>query len=300
MCGIAGIAGSNDRDMAEMVIRRMTDRLAHRGPDADGFLVEDGIALGHRRLSIIDLSEAANQPQFDSNGRFAVILNGEIYNFRYVKKQFPDYPFRTESDTEVILAAYAKYGPDCLRLLNGMFAFAIWDRERRELFVARDRLGVKPLYYSLLADGTFVFASEIRSILESGLVERKLNDPALTEYLMYQSVYAPRTIVEGIHQLPAGSFCIHADGKLQITPYWRIEETGVDEEFADEAAVKARVRELLLLSVEQRMISDVRLGAFLSGGIDSSSVVALMSEVSDMPVDTFSVTFDDPEFDESR
>src|SRR5687767_14243042 len=126
MCGIAGIAGSNDRDRTEMVIRRMTDRLAHRGPDGDGFVVEDGIGLGHRQRSMIDLSEAANQPQFDSNARFAIILIGEIYNVRYVKIQFPAYPFRTESDTEVILAAYAKYGPDCLRLLNGMFAFAIW------------------------------------------------------------------------------------------------------------------------------------------------------------------------------
>jgi asparagine synthase (glutamine-hydrolysing) len=300
MCGIAGIAGMKDRDAATSAVGRMTDRIAHRGPDADGFFIEDGIALGHRRLSIIDLSEAANQPQFDTTNRYAIILNGEIYNFREVKAQFPEYSFRTESDTEVILAAYAKRGPDCLSLLNGMFTIAIWDKQRRELFVARDRLGVKPLYYAQTNDGALVFASEIRAILESGFVERKLNRETLSEYLMYQSVYAPRTIVENIEQLPAGSFGIYSDAGFEIKPYWRIEDRSGDFDFKDEVEVRRKVKELLLGSVERRMISDVRLGAFLSGGIDSSAVVALMSEASDQPVDTFSVTFDEAEFDESR
>ena len=300
MCGIAGIAGMKDTEDARCTIERMTDRIAHRGPDADGFFVDDGVALGHRRLSIIDLSEAANQPQFDVSNRYAIILNGEIYNFRDVKAEFHDYPFRTESDTEVILAAYAKYGPDCVSLLNGMFAIAIWDKQRRELFVARDRLGVKPLYYSLTSDGVLVFASEIRAILESGLVERKLNREAISEYLLYQSVYAPRTIVDGIHQIPAGSFGLFSDAGFEIKTYWRIEDKTGSHDLADAAAVKRNVKELLLASVERRMISDVRLGAFLSGGIDSSAVVALMSEVSDQPVDTFSVTFSEPEYDESE
>ncbi|HEX6124947.1 MAG TPA: asparagine synthase (glutamine-hydrolyzing) [Pyrinomonadaceae bacterium] len=300
MCGIAGIAGFKDNEAARISVEKMTARVAHRGPDADGFFVHDGIALGHRRLSIIDLSVAANQPQFDSTDRYAIILNGEIYNFREVKANLHDYPFRTESDTEVILAAYAKYGPECLSQLNGMFAVAIWDNRRRELFVARDRLGVKPLYYSVTADGAFIFASEIRAILESGFVERKLNDRALSEYLLYQSVYAPQTIVENIHQLPAGAFGIYSGQGLRINSYWQIENRPEEYDFSDGVAVKRRVKELLLASIERRMISDVRLGAFLSGGIDSSAVVALMSEVSHQPVDTFSVTFNEKEFDESR
>ena len=300
MCGIAGIAGLDDKAAADAAIRRMSERLAHRGPDADGFFVEDGIALGHRRLSIIDLSEAANQPQFDVTGRYSIILNGEIYNYRDVKRLFPDYPYRTESDTEAIIAAYSKVGHECLSYLNGMFAIAIWDREKRELFVARDRLGVKPLYYSLSSDGVFVFASEIRSILESGVVDRTLDHGALFEYLMYQSVYSPRTIVKDIKQLPAGSYAVYSDAALSIETYWQIEDEHPSHSFGDESDVKRNVRELLLRSVERRMISDVRLGAFLSGGIDSSAVVALMSEVSDQPVDTFSVTFGEKEFDESR
>lgn len=300
MCGIAGVAGITDHQRSRAIIERMTTSIAHRGPDADGFLVEDGIALGHRRLSIIDLSEAANQPQFDSTGRYAIILNGEIYNFRDVKAQLPDYPFRTESDTEAIVAAYAKHGPECLALLNGMFAIAIWDQVRRELFIARDRLGVKPLYYALTPDNVLVFASEIRAVLESGFVGRNLDRSSLSEYLVYQSVYAPNTIVEDIKQLPAGTFALHSDAGLKIKPYWRLENKTGDHDFADETAVKKQVKELLLASVERRMISDVRLGAFLSGGIDSSAVVALMSEVSDQPVDTFSVTFSEKEFDESE
>jgi asparagine synthase (glutamine-hydrolysing) len=300
MCGIAGIAGLKDKESAAARVERMTRRIGHRGPDAEGFFVDDGIALGHRRLSIIDLSETANQPLFDSTGRFAIMLNGEIYNYRDVKREFPDYPFRTNSDTEVILAAYEKYGSDCLSLLNGMFTIALWDKERRELFVARDRLGVKPFYYSITADGAFVFASEIRAILESGLVERELNREVLSEYLMYQSIYAPRTIVRNINQLPAGSFGIYSEAGFRMETFWQIEDSQADDDFTDENAVKRTVKELLLKSVERRMISDVRLGAFLSGGIDSSAVVALMSEVSDQPVDTFSVTFSEEEFDESR
>ncbi|MGD9561126.1 MAG: asparagine synthase (glutamine-hydrolyzing) [Pyrinomonadaceae bacterium] len=300
MCGIAGIVGLENRQEAAKKIRDMSRSLDHRGPDADGHFVADGVALGHRRLSIIDLSEAANQPMFDPTGRFAIILNGEIYNYKEVKSGVPDYPYSTESDTEAILAAYIKHGPACLSLLNGMFAFAVWDAERREVFAARDRLGVKPFYYSVTAEGVFVFASEIRAILSSGLVPRKIDPHGLYDYVMYQSVYAPRTIVEGISQLPAGNYAIFADGDLRIKPYWRIEAAAGDTLDESEADVRKKVRSLLLDSVEMRMISDVRLGAFLSGGIDSSTVVGLMSEVSAEPVETFSVTFAEKQFDESR
>ena len=299
MCGIAGIIGLRDTETARAKIRRMSQSLSHRGPDAEGFFVDEGIAFGHRRLSIIDLSETANQPLSDSTNRYSIILNGEIYNYQEVKRSLPEYPFATESDTEAVIAAFAKYGTDCLSLLNGMFAFAIWDKERREMFVARDRLGVKPLYYSQTPDGVFVFASEIRAILNSELVPRKLNKDGLYDYVMYQSVYAPQTIVENIYQLPAGEFGLFSNAKFEKRAYWRIEENDFVETFDDEKHVKKNVKELLLRSVERRMISDVRLGAFLSGGIDSSAVVGLMSEISAQPIDTFSVTFADKEFDES-
>ena len=299
MCGIAGIIGLRDKGDATTKIKRLANALAHRGPDAEGFFIDDRVALAHRRLSIIDLSETANQPLFDVTGRYCIILNGEIYNYREVKSSFSEYPFRTESDTEVVLAAYVEHGTDCLSLLNGMFALAIWDSERRELFVARDRLGVKPLYYSQTADGVFVFASEIRTILDSELIPRHLSKNGLYEYLMYQSVYSPRTIVENIFQLPAGEFGLFRDSKFEKWPFWQIDKTTAYVDI-DESEVKKNVKELLLRSVERRMVSDVRLGAFLSGGIDSSAVVALMSEVSEQPIDTFSVFFGEREFDESR
>ena len=299
MCGIAGIIGLRDKGDATTKIRRLANTLAHRGPDAEGFFIDDRVALAHRRLSIIDLSETANQPLFDVTGRYCIILNGEIYNYREVKSSFSEYPFRTESDTEVVLAAYVEHGTDCLSLFNGMFALAIWDSEQRELFVARDRLGVKPLYYSQTADGVFVFASEIRAILDSELIPRHLSKNGLYEYLMYQSVYSPRTIVENIFQLPAGEFGLFRDSKFEKWPFWQIDKTTAYVDI-DESEVKKNVKELLLRSVERRMVSDVRLGAFLSGGIDSSAVVALMSEVSEQPIDTFSVFFSEREFDESQ
>lgn len=299
MCGIAGIAGSLDQEDASVRLRKMSNRMAHRGPDAEGYFAERGIALGHRRLSIIDLSEKANQPLFDSTERFSIILNGEIYNYKEIKASLPDYPFVTDSDTEAIVAAYATHGPACLSMINGMFAFAIWDRENAELFVARDRLGVKPLYYTLTDDGVFIFASEIRAILESGLVQRKLSETGLYDYLMYQSTYAPATIVDGIFQLKAGEYCVFAKGELSFTSYWKIEETDTDRCVDQLPEVHKNVRELLTRSIEMRLVSDVRLGAFLSGGIDSSAVVGLMSEVCDEPVETFSVNFAEKDFDES-
>jgi len=299
MCGIAGIIGLRDKGDATTKIKRLANTLAHRGPDAEGFFIDDRVALAHRRLSIIDLSETANQPLFDVTGRYCIILNGEIYNYREVKSSFSEYPFRTESDTEVVLAAYVEHGTDCLSLFNGMFALAIWDSEQRELFVARDRLGVKPLYYSQTADGVFVFASEIRAILDSELIPRHLSKNGLYEYLMYQSVYSPRTIVENIFQLPAGEFGLFRDSKFEKWPFWQIDKTTAYVDI-DESEVKKNIKELLLRSVERRMVSDVRLGAFLSGGIDSSAVVALMSEVSEQPIDTFSVFFSEREFDESQ
>jgi asparagine synthase (glutamine-hydrolysing) len=301
MCGIAGIAGLTGGPVLESVIRKMTDRLAHRGPDAEGFFISDEAALGHRRLSIIDLSEVANQPLFDPTGRYSIILNGEIYNYKELRSTFPNYPYRTNGDSETILAAYMERGADCLSLLNGMFAFAIWDDERKEMFVARDRLGVKPLYYHQSVDGTFLFASEIRALLESGFVDKRLDRSAVFEYLMYQSVYSPRTIVENVRQLPAGCYGVFKNSAFSIVPYWKIENTSSDIAPPTSRAEAVReVRELFARSIERRMVSDVPVGAFLSGGIDSSAVVAMMSQVSDQPVNSFSVVFDDKGFDESQ
>ncbi len=299
MCGITGIVGIKNSDVAREKIAGMNDAVKHRGPDADGTFVHEKIALGHRRLSIIDLNKNANQPLSDHTGRYVITYNGEIYNYLEIRKTLVDYPFQTNSDTEVILAAYAKHGGECLSLLNGMFAFAIWDKQLHSLFVARDRLGVKPLYYTQTADGCFVFASEIRAILKSGLAPRTLCKSGLHDYLMYQSVYSPKTIVENIFQLRAGECGVFKDSQFTRKIYWRIEEKRTETP-RDPSKIKARVRTLLTESVQRRMISDVPLGAFLSGGIDSGAIVALMSETSTQPVSTFSVAFDEKEFDESE
>jgi asparagine synthase (glutamine-hydrolysing) len=299
MCGIAGIVGrERARDVKE-TLSKMTGRLEHRGPDAFGEYVAEGIALGHRRLSIIDLSESANQPMSDSSNRFIITFNGEIYNYLEVRSKLSEYDFRTNSDTETILAAYSKYGSDCLSLLNGMFAFAIWDKERDELFIARDRLGVKPLYY-FEGEQVFYFASEIRALLASGAVPRRVDRGALRDYLQFQSVYAPLSIVEGVRQLPAGSFGRFAANRLEIRKYWSVESDPEPITEQTESEVRSKVRDLFRKSVERRLVSDVRLGAFLSGGIDSSAVVAMMSEISPKPVSTFSVNFAEKEFDESE
>lgn len=299
MCGIAGIAGMNDTVLAGRKVLAMTEALSYRGPDGRGLNVEDGIAFGHARLAIIDLSEAADQPMTDRSGRYTIVLNGEIYNYRELRAAFPDFSYKTDSDTEAILAAYDALGPKCLDRFHGMFAFAIWDRRERSLFLARDRCGVKPLYYFIDSDGAVLFSSAIRSLLASDSVERKIDRKALRDYVMFQSVYSPATIVEGVRQLRAGHFAVMRDGEFTETRYWDLTEYGgpVTE---DHEQIKTGVRERLLRSVERRMVSDVPVGAFLSGGIDSSAVVALMSRVSDQPVRTFSVTFAESSFDESK
>lgn len=300
MCGIAGIVSFSRNVELPSTIRRMTDAIAHRGPDADGFYTNDKIALGHRRLSIIDLTTAANQPIADHTGRYQIIFNGEIYNYREVKKLLPDYPFTTNSDTEVLLAAYSKWGEECLPLLKGMFAFAIWDTRDQVMFVARDRMGVKPVYY-FVNDQVFLFASEIRAILASNLVSKKVNATAIREFLSFQSVGFPESAIENICQLEAGSSVTIRDNKYSIKKYWNI--TGkptLDFDFRNKTNVLKEVRQLLRNSIERRLVSDVPLGAFLSGGIDSSAVVGLMAEVSSSPVKTFTVGFEEKEFDESE
>jgi asparagine synthase (glutamine-hydrolysing) len=299
MCGIAGIWGIRDPNRQHQVIKRITDKLQHRGPDAEGFFLDGPITLGHRRLSIIDLKPSANQPMFDASGRYVLIFNGEIYNFKEVKSRIPGYPYQTDSDSEVILAAYIHWGADCVAQFNGMFAFAIWDKQLQELFIARDRLGIKPLYYHQ-SNGCFVFASELRAIMASGLASNQIDPLGIKTLLSYQASIAPNTVIKDIFQLMPGEYGWLREGVLTRKQYWKLGVVTPMEENADRKEVLSKVRELLFDSVRLRMIADVPLGAFLSGGIDSSAVVAIMSELSSMPVNTCSIVFEEQAFNESQ
>ncbi len=296
MCGINGIIQPGGTDHFGQQVERMNRALAHRGPDDQGVLAEGGIALGHRRLSIIDLSAAGHQPMGYDSGRYSIVYNGELYNFRELKQELGDAAFRTSTDTEVILAAYAKWGTECLARFNGMFAFAIWDKTDHTLFIARDRLGIKPLYYTK-SGGKIVFSSEIRGLLASGFAEKKLDRKALGDYLRYQTVHAPDTILEGVKMLLPGHYMLVTASAQEIKCWWK----PVLREAApvNYKTVCGDVRALLRDAVERRLVADVPFGAFLSGGIDSSAIVGLMSEVASSPVNTFSVTFDDSEFSEA-
>lgn len=304
MCGIAGIYGIAGLDDAEAVVGRMTDAIAHRGPDAHGVHRTANAILGHRRLSIIDLSVASNQPFHSSDRRYTIIFNGEIYNYRELRSELErvehPYVFRTGSDTEVLLAAYAQWGAKCLDRLHGMFAFAIWDNTTSELFIVRDRMGIKPLYY-YNADGRFMFASEVRSLLSSGLVPRKLDRDSLVDHLRYQTVQAPSTIIEGVRMLRAGHWIrLSKDGVQEVRWYDPVAAVSKDAAHLVPVAVHKEVRERLSRAVERRLVADVPFGAFLSGGIDSSAIVGLMAQASSAPVHTFSVVFDEEEYSEER
>jgi asparagine synthase (glutamine-hydrolysing) len=297
MCGIAGVLNKQEPVHPDQ-IRCMTNSMCHRGPDAEGFFVDREMALGHRRLSIIDLSEAANQPLEDVSGRYVIVFNGEIYNYAEIKPLLSDYPFHTHGDTEVILAGYIKWGEDCLTRLRGMYTIAIWDKQERELFIVRDRLGVKPLYYCR-QENQFIFASEIRAILKIKSGEQKIDREALAEYFRYQSIGFPFSPVQGIRQMEAGTWMRIRHGEVKMQKYWDSTERNYDFEFIDRKEVQQKVKELMLQSVRRRLVSDVPVGAFLSGGIDSSAVVGLMAEAGDSSPNTFNVSFDESEYDES-
>jgi asparagine synthase (glutamine-hydrolysing) len=298
MCGIAGILSIQFPPSREQV-KRMTDALSHRGPDAEGFYVEGPLAFGHRRLSIIDLSDAANQPFIDNSGRYIIVFNGEIYNYAEIKPLLPGYSFRTHGDTEVILAAFIKWGVGCLKYLRGMFTIAIWDKEERSLFIARDRLGVKPLYY-WQDDEQFVFASEMRAVLTIKKGQRELDKTAIAEYFRYQSIGFPFSPVKGIKQMEAGTWMRIQNNIIRTETYWDPVSDRADFNFTEKSQVEKKVRELMLQSVKRRLVSDVPVGAFLSGGIDSSAVVGLMKEAGDSSPKTFTISFEEQEYDESR
>ncbi len=299
MCGIGGILYFNNKPVEEGLIWLMADSMSHRGPDAEGFFADHELALGHRRLSIIDLSDAANQPLEDVSGRYVIIFNGEIYNYAEIKPLLSNYPFRTHGDTEVILAGYIQWGADCLSRLRGMYTIAIWDKQERELFLARDRLGVKPLYY-YRDENRFVFASEVRAVLTAGGINRKIDRTAIAEYFRYQSVGFPFSPVAGIRQMEAGTWMRIKNGETETRTYWDPTARNFDFKYDDKKDVQKKVKELMLQSVRRRLVSDVPVGAFLSGGIDSSAIVGLMVEAGDPSPNTFTISFDEAAFDESK
>ncbi len=296
MCGIAGfIDVERSRDNAEQLIDRMCQVIRHRGPDDQGVWVGDGAALGMRRLSIIDLA-GGHQPIFNEDQSILVVLNGEIYNYRELQKELQErgHHFRTNSDTEAIVHAYEEYGDDCVKQLRGMFTFAIWDRNRQRLLAARDRFGKKPLNYYW--DGQrLIFGSEIKSILEAG-IPREVNHFALDEYLVYRCVPAPNTLFKGVMKLPPAHILVYENGQISTKCYWELPFRPTCKD--DEATAIERTRALLKDAVEVRLMSEVPLGAFLSGGIDSSIVVGLMSSMMSQPVKTFSIGFEEDDFTE--
>ena len=301
MCGINGIINLSGNGNYSEAIRRMNAALAHRGPDDEGVYSKDGIAIGQRRLSIIDLSPAGHQPMFYDNGRYVIVYNGELYNYRELKSGLTEMQFATNSDTEVILAAYAKWGTDCLSHFNGMFAFALFDLEKNTFFIARDRLGIKPLYYDFTIDtesgeNLLVFSSEIRALTASGFFDKSISDEGLNDYLHYQTVHAPGTILKNIKMLPPGHY-LHSE-KSGTVCWWKAQviPNKTEKSYSE---ICTDIRRLLRDAVERRLVADVPFGAFLSGGIDSSAIVALMTEVAASKVKTFSIVFDDSEFSEA-
>src|SRR6266446_5924630 len=303
MCGITGWANLDPRsrppDGAEELLRSMCDRMIHRGPDSEGYFVDDGIALGMRRLAIIDLL-TGEQPAFNEDESIAVILNGEIYNYRELRSDLEKrgHRFRSTSDTEVLPHLYEEYGREMVQHLNGMFAFALWDDRRRRLFVARDRFGEKPLYWGVF-DRTLLFASEPKVLLAHPAVQPNLSLNALRQYLSFDYVPAPLSIYEGINKLPAAHTLTLEDGEIKTQAYWCLSYR-TKQPAPSEADAAEHLRELLADSVRMRLVSDVPLGVLLSGGIDSSVVAALAVRASSEPVKTFSISFAESSFDESQ
>lgn len=302
MCGIAGIIDIRSRrELDRGLVVRMNDSLEHRGPDEQGTYFEPGVALAHRRLSIIDLS-SGQQPLFNEDETVVVVFNGEIYNFQELAEELKEHghQFRTHSDTEVIVHAWEQWGSACVERFRGMFAFAIWDRNKETVFLARDRLGIKPLYYAVLSNGYLVFGSELKALRVHPDMPSEIDPTAVEEYFAYGYVPEPKTIFEGVLKLPPG-FTLELKRAAPVqTPrqYWDVpflpNAAQSDDEMQHELVT--RLRE----AVRIRLVSEVPLGAFLSGGVDSSAVVAMMAGLSNEPVNTCSISFGDPKFNEAN
>ena len=302
MCGIVGIFDTRGKStIDEGLLHRMNETQYHRGPDEGGVHIEPGLGFGHRRLSIIDLS-SGQQPLFNEDETVVVTYNGEIYNFQELSEELKalGHIFRTHCDTEVIVHAWEQWGEACVERFRGMFAFAIWDRNRETLFLARDRLGIKPLFYALLPDGTFVFGSELKALKVHDRLPREIDPTTVEEYFAFGYVPEPKTIYKGVYKLPPGHHLTVRRGQRAVEPreYWDVGFTR--HEHASERAAGEELMARLQEAVKIRMIAEVPLGAFLSGGVDSSAVVAMMAGVSQDPVNTCSISFGDPKFNESH
>ncbi|MBU4287461.1 MAG: asparagine synthase (glutamine-hydrolyzing), partial [Proteobacteria bacterium] len=295
MCGIALIFNLNGEPVSPTLLRRMTDAIAHRGPDSEGFYMDSFVGMGHRRLSIIDLSPAGHQPMVTPDGQYAITYNGEVYNFQELRLKLESlgHAFRSRTDTEVVLHAYVQWGADCLNYLNGMFAFAIWDKTKQKLFMARDRYGIKPLYYTF-AGNIFLVASEQKAIITHPAVRKDIDLEALLEYFTFQNIFTEKTLFKGIHLFPAGHYACISLGKtsheLETQQYWDFdfrepEHPATEEEYVEE------VDRLFCQAVNRQLVSDVDVGSYLSGGMDSGSITAIAA--TQLPyIKTFTCGFD--------
>ncbi len=300
MCGICGIAAPQklNRRISESELIRMRDTLVHRGPDDGGLYIEGGIGLGHRRLSIVDLG-GGHQPMSNEDDTVRIIFNGEIYNHRELRPDLEarGHVYRSSSDTETIIHLYEEYGPRGVEKLRGMFAYAIWDSARRELVLARDRVGIKPLYYTFSDDGQLHFASEIKALIEARAVVPELNYDALADYAANRFTSGEETLFRGVKRLLPGTFLIWRDGRIRIERYWNLSFAKPADTISDREYIE-RFDELFRECVQSHLMSDVPLGMFLSGGIDSSAIAAVMSRMVDEPIKTFSVAFAEREANE--
>ncbi|HEX2059553.1 MAG TPA: asparagine synthase (glutamine-hydrolyzing) [Thermoanaerobaculia bacterium] len=294
MCGIAGLFNTNGAPCSPVVLRRMTDAVAHRGPDGEGFYTDSFVGLGHRRLSIIDLSPAGHQPMISADGNYVLTYNGEIYNYQELRAELQalGHQFRSRTDSEVALYAYAEWGPEALKRFNGMFAFAIWDRKRQQLFVARDRYGVKPLYYTFTGT-TFVFGSEVKALTAAAMRPVSLDRAALLEYFTFQNIFTDRTLFEGVRLLPAGTYLAIPLGTTELPApvrYWDYDFREPDHPDDDREYVEELMR-LFRQAVTRQLVSDVPVGSYLSGGLDSGSITAIAA--GELPyLKTFTCGFD--------
>lgn len=305
MCGIAGFYSTKGYFKHDQV-KVMTDRLTHRGPDSGGSFHDDVCSLGHRRLSIIDLSNRASQPMHSSNDRYVIVYNGEVYNYREIGARFGkinqdenSFAFKSASDTEVLLEAFARYGPDFVQELNGMFAFAIYDKLEKELYLYRDRIGIKPLYYYW--DGTnFAFASELKSITCLEQIPLEINHSAINRYLHFGYIPAPHSIYKNIYKLPSGSMMKIGSKGMETKKYWSIHNKISSNIITRQDQAMVKISDLLISSVQYQLKSDVPFGVFLSGGIDSSLITAQATMLSSIKVNTFSIGFEENSHNESE
>ena len=303
MCGITGFI-SKDKNLPigerEILLDKMCASIKYRGPDEQGTVVKDRAALGMRRLSIIDI-KSGQQPIFNEDGNLAIVFNGEIYNFRELKKELEStgHRFKTNSDTETILHAFEEYGENCLEKLRGMFAFAIWNFREETLFIARDRTGKKPLFYTLTESGNFVFGSELKTLLVHGEIEKQVDFAALDAYLTFGYVPEEFCIFKGVRKLAPAHFLVFKNGQIHTQKYWDFDYQPPVNIKSEEEYIEV-LREKIRDAVDVRLISEVPLGAFLSGGVDSSTIVAMMSQIAKIPIKTFSIGFNEDSFDELK